>query len=214
MTRLLINIIFAMGFALIPPTTVFAQSSDAVAAFREVVQSLTSGEATFEQVVSDKNGKPTSRTTGTLQFAKPGKFKWVYAAPMKQQIIGNGKKVWMFDEDLKQVTVRPQDKAINAGPAAIFAGQAELDAAFSMRAIGELDGLQWVEALPKLKDTGFDKLRVGLKTSKPSDPVKLELYDNFGNTTTLTFKTFKRNAKVTDEVFNFVAPKGVDVLGE
>jgi outer membrane lipoprotein carrier protein len=196
-------------------TGAVAQSLDAVKLFRNLATELKSGDATFEQTVFDRNGKPTNRVNGTLQFSKPGKFKWHYGAPTKQQIVGNGKKVWLFDEDLKQVTVQAQDKAINSGPAAIFAGQAEIDATFDLRAIGELDNLQWVEAKPKVKDAGFEYIRVGLKVAGgQSEPSRIELVDNFGNKTQLSFKTFKKNSKVANEVFDFVPPKGVDVLGE
>ncbi len=195
-----------------------AQVSDPVKSFRDFAGALSSGEGAFEQTVSDRSGRVNSRTTGTLQFAKPSKFKWFYNAPNKQQLIGNGKKVWIYDEDLRQVTVKAQDKTINAGPAALFAGQAELDAAFTLRAIGDLDGLQWIEATPKQKESGFEQVRIGIKSDAANkgsiEPARLELFDNFGNKTQLTFKSFKKNIKLTDDVFEFVVPKGVDVVGE
>lgn len=178
--------------------------------FRAFITSTKSARADFTQIVTDVKGKTTQRASGTLAFVRPGKFRWQYIKPA-QLIVGDGKKVSFFDEDLNQVTVKKLEKAFASTPAALLAGKSEVEAAFTMVAGGESEGLAWVNAEPKSKDAGIEKVRLGFQKGQLA---AMELQDSFGNRTRITFNKFERNPKIDAKEFVFVPPKGADVVGE
>ncbi len=191
--------------------TSHAQSqTSAIEQFRAFVQSTKSARADFTQLVIDPTGKTTSQTKGTLQFQRPGMFRWEYEKPA-QIIVGNGKKVWLFDADLNQVTVRKLEAAFSSTPAALLAGKAEVEAAFTLIAGGQSEEMTWVNAEPKQKDAGIEKIRMGFVGS---DLRAMELFDAFGNKTRINLSNVQRNPKIDAKAFTFTPPKGVDVIGE
>ena len=105
---------------------------------------------------------------GEFAFARPGRFRWDIRSPYQQLIVTDGKKLYFYDKDLKQVTIREAGDVISATPAAVLFGGADLDSAFALKDEGEQDGLQWVEALPKVADSGFDRIRVGMRDGLPA----------------------------------------------
>lgn len=195
-------------FTLLLPVSVPAQN--AIDQFRMFVQSTKSARADFSQVVTDNRGKASAPSRGSLEFERPGKFRWVYEKPA-QTIVGDGKKVWFFDQDLNQVSVRSIEAAFSSTPAALLAGKAEIDAAFTLVAGGESDSLNWVNAEPKQKDAGIEKIRLGFQGA---DLQVMELADAFGNKTRITLSKLERNARIDAKQFTFKAPKGADVVGE
>lgn len=187
-----------------------AQPPDAIAQFRAFVQSTQSARADFTQTVTDAKGKISKPAKGVLQFQRPGKFRWVVEKPA-QVIVGDGKKVWLFDEDLNQVTVKKLDAAFSSTPAALLAGRAEIEAAFTLVAGGQAEGLNWVQAEPKQKDAGIEKIRMGFAAG---DLRVMLLFDAFGNQTRIVLGPLDRNARIDARVFTFTPPKGADVVGE
>ena len=148
---------------------------------------------------------------GVLAFSRPGKFRWSYLKPYAQLIVGDGSKVWIYDEDLKQVTVKKLDLALGSTPAALLAGNNEAMRAFRLSDKGSKDGLEWLEALPRDKEGNFERIRMGFS---PSGLQIMELVDGFGQTTVLRFKTLERNPKLDSALFRFSPPKGADVIGD
>jgi outer membrane lipoprotein carrier protein len=199
-----IALILFTGFA-----GVFAHAS-AMDDFRGFLTNTQSARSEFAQTVYDARGKVTQQASGTLVFARPGKFRWQYVKPA-QTIVGDGSKVSFYDVDLNQVTVRKLEKAFSSTPAALLAGKSEVEAAFTLVAGGEMDGMDWVNAEPKSKDAGIEKVRMGFVKSQLA---AMELHDAFGNRTLITFNKFERNAKIDAKEFIFVAPKGADVISE
>jgi chaperone LolA len=187
-----------------------ASAESAIDQFRAFVQSTKSARAEFTQVVTDNRGKASVASIGTLQFERPGKFRWVYTKPA-QVIVGDGKKVWFFDQDLNQVSVRPLEAAFSSTPAALLAGRAEIDSAFTLVAGGEAEGLLWVNAEPKQKDAGIEKIRLGFQGAELRT---MELADAFGNKTRITLAKLERNPRIDAKQFTFVPPKGADVVGD
>ena len=165
--------------------------------------------ARFEQQVLDRGGKVVERASGTFTFQRPGKFRWAYEKPHEQVLVGDGVKLWIYDPDLKQVTVKQIGKAISSTPAALLAGKDDITALFTLRDAGAADGLNWVEATPKAQDTGFDKVRLGLQGRTLA---AMELFDSLGGHTLLRFSDLKSNAPVSADSFRFSPPKGADVL--
>jgi len=184
--------------------------TNAIEQFRAFVQSTQSARADFTQTTTDANGKVGKPQTGNVQFQRPGKFRWVIDKPA-QTIIGDGKRVWLFDQDLNQVTIRKIETAFSSTPAALLAGRAEVEAAFTLVAGGQSEELSWVIAEPKQKDAGIEKIRMGFLAN---DLRRMELADAFGNKTRITFSKLEKNPKLDAKIFTFVPPKGADVVGE
>jgi outer membrane lipoprotein carrier protein len=165
----------------------------------------------FEQRVLNRDRKLVQESRGTLAFARPGRFRWTYAKPYPQVIVGDGARVWVYDEDLNQVTVRRLSQALGATPAALLAGSNEALKAFELKDQGARDGLEWVEAIPRDKESGFERIRLGFGFSGIE---RMELVDAFGQTTELRFSALQRNPRVDPALFSFSPPKGADVVGD
>ena len=180
-------------------------------ALRSFIGATATAQGEFKQKVYDRKHKLTQEASGTLAFLRPGKFRWTYAKPYAQLIVGDGNKVWVYDEDLNQVTVRRLDRALGSTPAALLAGSNDFEHAFKLSDQGEKDGLEWVEAVPREKDSNFETIRMGFGFSGLE---VMELADSFGQTTVLKFTALRRNPKLDAALFTFVPPKGADVIGE
>lgn len=168
-------------------------------------------KANFEQTVTDSNGKVIQKSTGTMQFSRPGKFRWQYAKPYKQLVVGDGEKLWLYDSDLNQVTVRKLDKAIGSSPAALLAGDANIEKNFNLKDGGTADKLSWIEATPKSSDSTFEYVRMGFSGNALA---VLQLKDNFGQSTVIRLADTQLNEKFPSADFTFVPPKGADVITE
>lgn len=198
-----VQLLFALA---LPATSAFAGGLDDFMAFNSATKSAT---ATFEQQVIDRSGKVVERATGTFAFQRPGKFRWAYDKPHKQLLVGDGQKLWIHDPDLNQVTVKRMDAALSSTPAALLAGRDDITTLFTLRDAGSQDGLNWVEANPKSKDTGFERVRLGLNGKTLA---AMELHDQLGGRTMLRFNDLKANASVAGTQFTFTPPKGADVM--
>ena len=177
-------------------------------AFNSATKSAT---ASFEQQAYDRAGKVVDRSSGSFAFARPGKFRWAYEKPHKQLLVADGAKLWIYDPDLQQVTVKRIDQAISSTPAALLAGKDDITKLFTLRDAGTKDGLAWVEALPRAKDTGFDRVRLGMQGKILA---AMELYDQLGGHTVLRFTGMKENAALPPATFHFTPPHGADVIDE
>lgn len=186
----------------------FANSIDSLNQFMNSTQTA---KGNFEQKITDKSGKVIQQSSGTLAFSRPGKFRWTYVKPYAQLIVGDGAKVWVYDEDLNQVTVRKLDQALGSTPAALLAGSKDAMNAFTLKDEGARDGLEWVLATPKSKESNFETIRMGFG---PAGLERMELADAFGQFTTLRLTDLQRNAKLDAEQFKFSPPKGADVIGD
>lgn len=168
-------------------------------------------KAEFSQMVVAKGGRKPQQSSGLVAISRPGKLRWDIQKPYPQLVVGDGEKVWIYDSELQQVTVRKADKAIGGSPAALLSGNNELEKNFMLREAGDAEGLAWVEATPKASDSGFDKVRLGFAGG---DLKAMELQDSFGQTTLVRFSRLERNPSLPAGTFKFVPPAGVDVVGE
>lgn len=188
-----------------------ASAASSVEELRSMLEQTTTARARFAQMVLDRNMKMLQQATGTMQFARPGKFRWEYEKPYEQVIVSDGARVWLYDKDLNQVTVRKFDRALGSSPAAILAGSNEIEKSYQFKSIGSQDGLEWLEAIPKTQDTAFERIKLGFGKAGLE---AMELRDQFGQITVIKFSTIERNAKIPPEAFQFVPPKGSDVISE
>lgn len=193
---------------LILPGIATAASVDAL---KSLLNQTTTAKAHFAQVVLDRNGKTLQQASGTMEFARPGRFRWEYVKPYEQTIVGDGSRLWIYDKDLNQVTVRKLDRALGASPAALLAGSNEIEKSYALRASGTEGGLDWLEAVPRTKDTAFESIRLGLGKGGLE---AMELSDQFGQKTIIKFSDLQRNVKLSPEAFKFTPPKGADVISE
>jgi len=184
--------------------------ADAVEALREFARDAKSGRASFTQVVTSPDGAKKKTSSGSFEFARPNRFRFAYSKPFEQVIVADGQKVWIYDADLQQASVRAMDKALGATPAALLAGDS-LEKDFELKALPSAEGLDWVQAAPRRKDdaANLQSLKVGFKGKALA---AIELVDGFGQRSLLSFKDLATNATLAPDHFRFVPPKGVDVL--
>lgn len=207
MNKSLFNSLLAIGIAISTP----AARADAIQRLQDYARETRTLSGSFSQTVFDRNGRKTQEAGGELYFSRPGKFRWVYRKPYEQLIVGDGKKIWIYDADLEQVTVKKMDQAIGESPAALLAGSNDIDKHFNLRDGGQKDGLEWLEATPRSKEGTFEVVRLGFRENSLQ---AMELKDNFGQKTYLKFGELKNNPALKPELFRFKPPKGADVIGD
>lgn len=179
--------------------------------FAEFIAQTRTARGEFEQKIYDRNLKLLQESRGALAFSRPGRFRWNYVKPYAQLIVGDGSRMWIYDEDLKQVTVRKLDQALGSTPAALLAGNNEAMRAFRLSDKGVKEGLEWLEALPRETEGNFEKIRMGFGSSGLE---VMELVDSFGQITVLRFESLEHNPKLDPGLFRFSPPKGADVIGD
>jgi outer membrane lipoprotein carrier protein len=200
--------------ALLASIVLFLASSAGAASierYRDFLNATQTARAAFEQKVYDKNGRLVQESKGSFVLQRPGRFRWVYEKPADQVIVGDGERVWIYDRQLNQVTVRKMAVALGSTPAALLAGASGVEKAFQLSEGGEKDGVEWMEATPRERDAGFERVRLGFGKNGLQ---AMELTDHFGQTTQLRFSNLVRNPKVDPASFRFDPPKGADVLGD
>lgn len=186
----------------------------------DFVKTVKSGRADFTQVVTApaKEGQAarTKTSSGTFEFARPNRFKFIYKKPFEQSIVADGQTLWLYDVDLNQVTARKQAQALGATPAALIASAPDLKALraeFTLADAPDKDGMEWVLATPKTTDGQLQSIRVGFKAGdKAAGLAALEILDSFGQKSVLTFGAFQVNATMNAASFQFQPPKGADVI--
>jgi outer membrane lipoprotein carrier protein len=199
----------AAGLALALVTQ--AAGAGSIEKLHAFIEQTRSAKAAFTQVVVDSNGQVQQQASGTVQFERPGKFRWTYDKPYEQLIVGDGEKLWIYDKELNQVTRRNLDKAIGSSPAALLSGADDVDKYFSLNALGVKKKIDWLEVKPYDQESLFEKVRMGFTGSTLEI---MELYDHFGQKTTITFANMQRNPKSSPDLYTFTVPKGADVVTE
>lgn len=200
--------------------------ADGVETLRAFVKDVQSGRGAFTQVVTSPDGKRVRKSAGSLEFQRPNKFRFTYQTPAEQVIVGDGQKVWLWDADLNQVTVRPMGQAMGSTPAALLAG-GSLDKDFVLKNVAASSSnaaaatsagsqqlsssIEWVEALPRTKDGQFQSVRVGFRGPNLA---ALEILDSFGQRSRLDFAQFESKVALPAARFQFTPPTGADVLNQ
>ncbi|HWT71896.1 MAG TPA: outer membrane lipoprotein chaperone LolA [Oxalicibacterium sp.] len=202
------------AFALLVGALLFAAQAHAAALdqFKSFVSSTQSARGEFTQrLVKVESGatKVSNESTGTFVFARPGKFIWTYQKPYEQLLQADGDKLYIYDKDLNQVTIKKLGDALGSSPAAILFGSNDLEKNFTLKEGATKDGVEWLEATPKAKDTNFEHIGIGMRNGVP---VAMELRDSFGQISLLNFTKFEKNPAMPASQFKFVVPKGADVF--
>lgn len=195
-------------WCLIMPSAHAGVATERLQSFFKEVQSL---QGDFTQTVFDQHMKAKEHAQGNFAVQRPGKFHWDYQSPFRQLIVANGKRVWIYDSELEQVTVKTLDETVGSTPAQLLSSGESLELNFAIADLGAKDDLEWVELTPHAKDTSFERVRLGMDQH---DLRVMELQDNFGQTTRLEFSRLQRNPRLAATLFEFTPPPGVDVVGE
>lgn len=167
-------------------------------------------KADFSQTVSDENGQVIQESAGTVLLLRPGRFRWNYEKPFKQLIVADGQFLWTYDAELAQATVKPLAEALGASPIMLLAEPRPLTEDFVVVGEREERGLQWVDLTPKVHDTDFDRIRIGLDARGIRE---MHLSDHFGQQTVIVFDDLELNGQIPASRFRFTVPAGVDVIG-
>ncbi|MGB7301697.1 MAG: outer membrane lipoprotein carrier protein LolA [Burkholderiaceae bacterium] len=179
----------------------------AVSQLRKFVLVTKAATGRFSQQMD--GGKPADASQGRFAFARPGRFRWEVTDPYPQLLVADGQDVYFHDPDLNQVTVRPMAGALGATPAAILFGTGELDDSFELTDLGLVDGANWLQATPKVREAGFEQIRIGFQDNIP---VAMEVLDAFNRTTRFVFSDMVRNPILAASEFEFSIPEGADVV--
>jgi len=186
-----------------------AQAETADAALARFLDGVKSFQASFTQTQTDERGQKIQSSSGVMALSRPGKFRWQYAAPAEQLIVTDGTKLWLYDQDLKQVTVRPAEEALQGTPAALLAQKKTLTDAFTVTDEGDADGVKQLKLVPKSKESDFENVSLWLKDGAP---VRMLFRDTLGGATDIRFSATRTNGKLDAALFRFTPPKGVEVI--
>jgi len=172
---------------------------------------LSSWSADFSQTIEDGQGKVLRSASGKFYLQRPGKFRWDYAEPSQQLVLGDGQEIWFYDKDLQQANVRSMDATLASTPAVLLSGTGSVAAQFDIKALPDEGGLRWFQLLPKHPDTDFQLVRIGF--DKDGELASMFLADKLNQITQLTFTHPVKNPKLIPDLFTFSPPPGVDVIG-
>ncbi|HSN32335.1 MAG TPA: outer membrane lipoprotein chaperone LolA [Ideonella sp.] len=186
-----------------------AARADAVDTLRAFVRDARSGRADFAQTVTSPDGKRTKTSSGRFEFERPNRFRFEYTKPFEELIVGDGRKVWIYDADLNQVSSRKVDQAIGATPAALLAG-ASLERDFELQPLPDADGMSWVQATPRhMEGSTVQGLKVGFRGNELA---AIEITDSFGQRSRIAFGNLATNVALPARDFEFKPPAGADVI--
>ena len=194
----------------------FAAQAGPIESLESFIRNVRSGKAEFKQTVTgpSREGQAgrTKTSTGTFEFQRPDRFRFVYRKPFEQTIVADGQTLWMHDLGLNQVTSRKQAKVLGTTPAALIAAAPDLDTLkreFELQPLPDKDGMQWVQATPRAKEGQLTNMKVGFRGDQLA---ALDILDGFGQRSLMTFSGMQVNAGVTADAFRFQPPQGADVV--
>ncbi len=187
---------------------VFAADTDPLNRFLDKLDTL---QSNFVQTLLDENGSELETTVGTLYLKQPGQFHWAYREPYVQKIISDGEVLWIYDEDLEQVTIRAMGDTLEQTPASIILGESDLSKHFVKVSLGNIEGYDWIELTPRDLEAEYNNIRIGFDDNKLGMMI---IDDNLGQTTRIDFTEVSKNKTLDDELFTLVVPDYVDVIDD
>ena len=174
-------------------------------------QELKTLRADFSQVVLDENLMPLEESAGRLWISRPGRFRWDYHTPFAQQIVADGTRIWLYDIELEQVTVRDQHGTLERTPASLLAGQGDLRSDYVIEDLGQNGSVTWVSLRPKVSEGSFAEVQLGFQ----NDTLRLiQLLDHLDQITRIVLTHVEENPQIPVAQFRFTVPIGVDLIGE
>ena len=190
-------------------STNFAQAQEPIKELKKFLANSKTLSSKFKQVLFDKENKIKQTSEGLFTLSRPGKFRWSYQSPFIQEIVSNAGKVWFYDADLDQVTIKKLDKSMGSTPALLLSGEIDIEKEFKLEDQGEEEGLSWIKLVPKNEETSFKYILIGLDKGVLGG---MELSDNFGQLTRIYFSEVNINPQLENKEFMFIIPEGADVF--
>jgi outer membrane lipoprotein carrier protein len=190
------------------------EATDAVPtpkALRQFLDSVQTFRAPFAQSVFDSRGRTVESSGGEVVMQRPGRFRWDYATPYVRTIVADGERLWLYEADLEQVTVRRLSEGLGDTPAALLTGRDDVLKRFAVQRTWEADGLSWSALRPRTAEGDFAELRLGFRGNVL---LALELDDRLGQRTRIDFKSPSLNVAVPVDTFRFTPPPGADVIDD
>jgi outer membrane lipoprotein carrier protein len=188
-----------------------AQGGDAVSRVDAYLATVNTLSADFSQVVRNRDGQIVDRASGKLSLSRPDRFRWDYQKPYLQTIVADGKRLWLYDSDLQQVTVRALEQGLGSTPAMLLSGAGKVGDAFAAAGVETKGDWTWCRLTPKQDGSDFEQ--VSLAFTRGGELVAMELRDKLGQATVIEFGAVKRNLPLDDKLFRFEPPPGADVIG-
>lgn len=201
---------FILVLTLLGSMQVYAEDS-ATTQLNDFVQKVMTYQAKFKQSVINPQGQVIEEATGTFVLERPGKFRWDYVEPFPQQIVADGQRIWFYDVDLEQVTVKSQQEALADTPATLLSGQALPEDKYSLTEIETDDGFNWIQLIPKNQESNYQTITLAFDNAGLR---QMLMKDSFDQRTRLVFSQAVENADLDKDTFVFQAPEGVDVVGD
>ena len=168
-------------------------------------------QADFDQQVVDSEHNVQQSSQGHMWIKRPGRFRWDYETPYRQQIVADGERLWSYDEDLEQVTVQKVSDVLTSTPAMLLSGGQPLEEVFVVEELKPGKSARQVLLTPKSDDSNVTAITLYFDASTL---VRIRAFDSFGNTTTFTFSNLERNQKLDAQIFRFSPPANADVVGD
>lgn len=184
---------------------------DAISRLHQFVSEVSTFQAEFTQTIIDADGNIIEEAGGAFLLSRPGKFRWDYVTPYAQQIVADGQRIWFYDEDLEQITVKNQDEALADTPAGLLSGKSMPEDAYHMTVIDKADDLHWVELTPRDDESNYQRVQLGFDQTGLQ---QMSMIDAFDQQTILQFTEVKINPTIDASRFKFTPPAGVDVIGD
>jgi outer membrane lipoprotein carrier protein len=187
-----------------------AAAEDGLARVQAYLDGLSTLSAHFTQTLLDPDGKVVESSSGTFELKRPGRFRWDYAPPHAQIVVADGERLWLYDPELEQVTVKTLDESLGNSPATLLSGQAKVSDGYALAREYQADGLDWVALKPRAEQGDFQELRLAFDGAALRG---MELTDNLDQVTRIELSDVQRDVALPDARFEFVPPPGTDVVG-
>ena len=208
MTGMIKTLCRVLPLILLPVVVHAAQAPSFMTDFFTGLKTL---QADFSQEVTDGNNRPLQSSQGHMWIKRPGRFRWDYETPYRQQLVADGQRLWSYDEDLEQVTVQKAADVLTSTPAMLLSGEEPLEKVFNIELVTSDGDEQYVDLVPKSDDSNVTRIQLVFSGKVL---VRIKADDNFGNTTVFSFTDFERNPALDDAIFVFTPPAGADVVGD
>lgn len=209
----MLRMVIALGLVMVLADPAAAAPLDTVVRDVEAAyRGLTDLKAEFSQESYNKSLAQRIPAEGTVYLKRGGKLRWEYSAPSRQEIVSDGKTLWVYTKELNQVNMGPAPEAL-AGPAGSFlAGLGQLREHFEVRFLNPAQPRDaaghWVlDLTPKQPLPTLRRLILALEP-RTHLPRMAVVHDQFDNTVTMRFTNVAINTGLTDQLFTFVPPKG------
>lgn len=209
--HLLYRLALLAALVAVPATGIHAAAPDTLDTVRAFFANIDSLQADFHQQVIDSNGQQTQESRGKVWILRPGRFRWNYLTPYRQQIVADGERLWSYDEDLAQVTVQAMDTVLGATPAMLLSGGEPIDKVFELEAQPAAGNTLHALLTPRADDSNITEIHVYFNKDILA---RIEAIDSFGNHTVFGFSNLVRNAGLDAQRFRFVPPEGTDIIGD